>query len=117
MTYKVLFTSAATDDIQELKKYVIRTWSTQVWRTALGALKDSVDNLARYPHVGAVCADLAEIGIDQYRQLVVGPNYLIYEVDDANNVIYIHVVCDQRRDLQSLLLRRLLKGAPPAAML
>jgi toxin ParE1/3/4 len=114
MTFKVLFTAAAADDIAELKQYVIQTWSKQVWKTALDAFKENINNLAIYPHVGAVCADLAEIGIDQYRRLAVGPNTLIYEVDDAKRQIYIHVVCHQRRDLQSLLLRRLLKGTPPA---
>ena len=111
MTYQVFFTADAKHDIQELKEYVIHTWSKQVWKTASDMLKNNIENLAAYPHVGTVCSDLAVIGISQYRQLVAGTNYLVYEADDIKRLIYVHVVCDQRRDLESLLLRRLLRGS------
>ena len=110
MTYQVFFTADAKNDIQELKNYVIQTWSKQVWKMASDTMKSNIENLAAYPHIGTVCSDLAVLGIGKYRQLVVGTNYLIYEADDVKQLIYVYIVCDQRRDLQSLLLRRLLQG-------
>lgn len=52
--------------------------------------------------------ELADLGLDQYRQLVSGMNRLIYEVTDER--ICIHIVCDVRRDMRALLAQRLLRS-------
>jgi len=39
--------------------------------------------------------------------VLVGMNRIIYEV--RGDILYIHIVCDARRDLRALLLRRMLR--------
>jgi toxin ParE1/3/4 len=46
------------------------------------------------------------LGIKEYRQVFVKPYRLIYRVMGADVVVY--VIADGRRDMQSLLTRRLL---------
>ncbi|MGB6009498.1 hypothetical protein [Castellaniella sp.] len=50
--------------------------------------------------------ELAELGLSQYRQTLSGMNRVIYEVQ--GDVLYVHIVCDTRKDLRSLLATRLL---------
>lgn len=42
--------------------------------------------------------------------MLTGKNRIIYAVDLANNRINIHIICDQKRDLQTLLMRRLINS-------
>lgn len=110
MTYQSWFTDNAKVDIKELKGYVIQSWSKQVWKTALDQIRHAVSILEDRPTTGAVCHDLAALGITDYRQILTGKNRIIYAVDVANNRITIHVICDQKRDLQTLLMRRLINS-------
>jgi len=50
------------------------------------------------------------LGLQQYRQVISGMSRIIYELRDE--VIYIHIVCDTRRDMRTLLSRRLLRMLP-----
>jgi len=56
---------------------------------------------------GNIPDELLETGLTQYRQVLVGMNRIIYEVRDET--LYIHIICDARRDLRALLLRRVLR--------
>lgn len=107
MTFQSQFTNDAKADITELKEYVVQHSSKQVWKTASDEIRHAV-SILEDPDAGIVCQDLAALGITTYRQMLTGQNRIIYEVDVAGNRIFIHIVCDQRRDLQTLLMRRLL---------
>ena len=111
MTYSSWFTNNAKADIKELKGYVIQNWSKQVWKTALDQIKHAVSILEDQPHAGAVCQDLAALGISDYRQMLTGKNRIIYTVDVPNTRIMIHILCDQKRNLQTLLMRRLINSS------
>jgi hypothetical protein len=52
-------------------------------------------------------AKLDDIHSHQYRQLLCGMYRIIYEV--RQDVVYIHLIVDTRRDLSALLLRRLVR--------
>ena len=125
MTYRAQFTNNAKEDFIELKAYVVQAWSKQVWKTAFEQIKHAVSIIESQPHAGAVCQDLAQLGITTYRQMLTNKNRIIYEIDSTNKLIFIHIVCDQKRDLQTLLIHRLLHmsalnapalAAPPATM-
>ncbi len=63
-----------------------------------------------HPLAGHLPDELAALNLVQYQQVLVGMKRIIYELGDRT--VYVHVVCDTRRDLRAVLLRRLL-GAPP----
>lgn len=111
MSYQSWFTDNAKADVKELKGYVVQNWSKQVWKTALDQIRHAVSILENQPYTSAVCQDLAALGITDYRQMLTGKNRIIYAVDAANNRIIIHIICDQKRDLQTLLMLRLIDGS------
>jgi plasmid stabilization system protein ParE len=101
----VILTSAKTD-LHQLRSTILKNFSKDVWQMTYGKIKDSIRKLGAFPYLGAVPQELADIHIHQYRQLICGINRIIYEV--RGDTLYIHVIVDTRRDLSTLLMRRLI---------
>lgn len=107
---KVYFLAGAEEDLRDLRRYLLRSFDEAAWLDSYGKIKDSVRILRDNPEIGSVPEELTELHFDHYRQLVSGLNRMIYEIRE--DALYIHVVCDSRRDMRSLLERRLLR--PPS---
>ena len=60
------------------------------------------------PERGSHPKELLELGIREYRQMFFKPYRLIYRVTGGK--VYVHLVVDGRRDMQTLLSRRLLES-------
>jgi toxin ParE1/3/4 len=108
MTYTIQFTAAAKADLQELKAYVVHTWSKGIWKTEAGKLKQLLTTLESMPYSGAIPSELAEIGITEFRQKLTNKNRLLYCIDESTQIVTVLLVCSQQRDLSSMLQRRLL---------
>jgi toxin ParE1/3/4 len=113
VSLSVQFTHDALADLADLKEYVVQHRSMQAWRAELDHIKHVVTMLQAHPNAGAVCPDLAVLGITANRQVLASHYRIVYEVDDAARRIFVHTVCEQRRDLHTLLMRRLV-ALPPA---
>ncbi|WP_019451306.1 type II toxin-antitoxin system RelE/ParE family toxin [Cupriavidus sp. BIS7] len=107
---KVVFLAGAEEDLKELRHYVVRSFGKQAWLETFQRIKDSVRALQDYPLSGPIPDELVDLGLRQYRQVVSSMNRIIYEITEE--VIYIHIVCDTRRDMRTLLSRRLLRMVP-----
>lgn len=66
-------------------------------------------SLASFPERGAYLRELSVLGIREYRQVFFKPYRVIYRV--MGERVLIHVIVDGRRDMQSLLSRRLLSAS------
>lgn len=64
------------------------------------------ETLSEFPERGSHPDELLALGIREYRQVVFEPYRLVYRV--LADVVYIYLIVDGRRDMQSLLARRLL---------
>ena len=73
----------------------------------LDQLESPCLKLDELPHRGHVPAELDRIGITDYLEVHFRPYRVIYEVIGQD--VYIHGVLDGRRDMVSLLERRLLR--------
>ena len=104
----VVFLHSAELDLLELKGYVVKNFGKIAWRTSYKKIKDAVGRLKKFPLEGHVPDELASLNVSQYRQVIAGMNRIIYEVREQT--LYIHIVCDTRKDMQSLLTRRLLRA-------
>ena len=100
----VLLTSAKTD-LHQLRSYIFKNFSKNVWQSTYAKLKESIRSLNAFPYLGAIPPELGDIHIHQYRQLICGLNRIIYEV--RGDTLYVHIIVDTRRDLSALLIRRL----------
>jgi len=108
VNYSVVFLKAAEQDLKELKQYIVRHFGNATWQATLVQLKTSVQTLQTHPQAGSIPDELRTLNPGQYRQVLSGMNRIIYEI--RQETIYIHIVCDSRRDMQGLLMRRMLRG-------
>lgn len=107
MKLQVVFLHSAECDLKELRSYILKRFGQKIWQESYSQIKNSVATLSQFPESGSIPDELDNLGLLQYRQVVAGMNRIIYET--RNNIIYIHIVCDTRRDLRSLLMTRLLR--------
>jgi len=104
--YEVLLTRSAEQDLESIHNYIAEFDSLAHANGLLDQLMRVVEGLARSPERGSYPKELAALGIEEYRQTVFKPYRVIYRVMGRQVVIYL--IIDGRRDMQSLLARRLL---------
>lgn len=106
MPLQVLLTEDAERDLNDLYDYIARHDSPQSADRVLERLLEATQELATFPERGSQPKELRAIGIQEYRQVFFKPYRVIYRVLDNQVVVYL--IADGRRDMQSLLSRRLL---------
>jgi toxin ParE1/3/4 len=67
---------------------------------------EAVEGLAQFPERGSYPKELVALGIKEFRQTAFKPYRVIYRVIGSRVVIVL--IVDGRRDMQSVLARRLL---------
>jgi len=104
--YEVLLTKGAEQDLEALYDYIADFDSVANADHVLDCLMEVVEGLAQFPERGNYPKELVTLGIKDYRQTAFKPYRVIYRVLGARVVIYL--IADGRRDMQSVLARRLL---------
>ena len=104
--YEVLLTQGAEQDLESIYDYIAEFDCKANADYVLDRLLEVVESLAAFPERGAYPKELVALGIRDYRQTAFKPYRVIYRV--IGQRVYIHVLADGRRDMQSLLARRLL---------
>jgi toxin ParE1/3/4 len=110
MRYKVLLTAGAESDLDDLHSYIAEYDSPNSADHVLDRLMEVAESLATFPERGSHPQELLALGIREYRQSLFKPYRVIYRVIGKQVIIYI--IVDGRRDMQSLLSRRLLGAWP-----
>lgn len=104
--YKVLLTAGAERDLEDLYGYIAEYDSPSNAEYVLDRLTQVAASLATFPERGSHPQELLALGIREYRQSLFKPYRVIYRVIGKQVIIYL--IADGRRDMQSLLSRRLL---------
>lgn len=107
MGMRVVILESAERDLKDLRSYLVKNFSSEVWRETYGKLKEATRHLQDFPLSGSIPEEIGKFGLTRYRQVVSGMNRIIYEV--RQDRIYIHIIVDVRRDLSAVLTRRLLR--------
>ncbi|MGF6782500.1 type II toxin-antitoxin system RelE/ParE family toxin [Paraburkholderia sp. GAS334] len=105
---KLLILDEAQEDTKDLRRYILKSFGAETWEQTSAELTVTFSNIRQFPQSGYVPAELADFGGLNFREALSGQNRVIYEVRD--DTIYIHVVTDTRRDLRTLLQKRLLRS-------
>lgn len=108
MRYEVLLMEDAEQDVEDLHAYIAKFDSPKNADYVLDRLLEVTESLVTSPERASQPKELRSLGIQEYRQVFFKPYRGIYRVLDKKVVIY--VIADGRRDMQSLLSRRLLGG-------
>lgn len=104
---KVVFLKEAEADLHDLRTYFIQQFSNASWLAQSRNLKQAIRKLADFPQMGNVPDEVAHLGLTLYRQLIIGQTRVIYEIQ--SDAIVIHIECDTRRSMRTLLTQRLLR--------
>ncbi|HEY8623870.1 MAG TPA: type II toxin-antitoxin system RelE/ParE family toxin [Casimicrobiaceae bacterium] len=105
MRFEVLLTEDAVSDLEEIHEYLAEHDAPSKANYVLGRIAEAVENLASFPEGGPHPKELLALGIREYRQAFFKPYRLIYRV--TRQRVYIYLIVDGRRDMQTLLARRL----------
>jgi toxin ParE1/3/4 len=106
MNYEVVLTKDAERDLEDIYHYIAEHDSPVNADHILERLLQATEALRTSPDRGSWPSELRSLGNTEYRQTFFKPYRLIYRIHAPHVVIYI--VADGRRDMQSLLARRLL---------
>ena len=71
-------------------------------------IEGAFTSLSEHPRRGSYPKELLDIGIREYREVFFKPYRIIYRVIASN--VYVLLIADGRRDMQTLLQRRLLQA-------
>ena len=104
--YEVLLTEGAEQDLESIYDYIAEFDCKASADYVLDRLLEVVESLSAFPERGAYPKELVALGIRDYRQAAFKPYRVIYRV--MAEKVHIYVIADGRRNMQSLLARRLL---------
>ncbi len=106
MSFPVLLTDDAARDIEELYDYIAQHDSPRKAEALLDKVEGLFEELTELPERGSYPKELIALGIREYRQIFFKPYRIIYRIIDKK--VYVMLIADGRRDMQTLLERRLL---------
>ena len=108
MATLVELTEDAAQDLTEIYDYLARHYSPAKADRVLDQIESRFVSLSQHPRSGNYPKELLELGIQTYRELHFSPYRIVYLVRDQH--VYVLVIADGRRDMQTLLQRRLLQA-------
>ena len=103
--YSVFWTKTAEQDLGNIIDYIARDRLDRALEI-LHAIQVTASGLATMPDRGRIVPELKVHGISTYRELVISPWRIIYRTEGKNVIIL--TVIDGRRNLEDILLDRLL---------
>lgn len=107
MSFIVQLTNDAVRDLEEICAYIDRHDSPGRADQVLDRIEKAFSSLVEHPERGRYPSELLDIGIREYREVFFKPYRIIYRAIGDNG--YVMAIVDGRRDMRSLLERRLLQ--------
>ena len=104
--FEVLLTEGAEQDLGSIHDYISEFDCVANANHVLDELMDTVESLSRFPERASYPKELVGLGIKEYRQTFFKPYRVIYPVTGSQVMTYL--IADGRRDMQTVLARRLL---------
>ena len=108
MACQVQLTDDAARDLEEICDYIDRHDSPARADYVLEQIERACQGLSEHPQRGSYPRILLDIGIREYREVFFKPHPIIYRVTE--DTVYVLVIADGRREMQTLLQRRLLQA-------
>jgi addiction module RelE/StbE family toxin len=103
--YLVNMAQNAENDLNEILLYIAQN-NPQNAIKIMEKIQARINTLDHFPYRGSFVPELLARNIKDYRQLIEPPWKIIYKIDD--DVVNILAIIDSRRNLQDLLLKKLL---------
>jgi toxin ParE1/3/4 len=104
--YRVVWARSAVAELESVVEY-IAVDSPVTAEKLLRRLRERAVRLEVSPRRGRIVPELAGLGIRTFHELVVRPYRLMYRID--NDLVTVLAVFDGRRDIEDVLLERLVR--------
>lgn len=108
MGFSVLLTDDAVGDLEDIYDYVDLHDGRGKAEYVLDRIEKAFNSLSENPDRGAYPKELIALGLREFRQIFFKPYRIIHRVIENN--VYVLLIADGRRDMQTLLQRRLLQA-------
>ena len=110
MSYTVFMLDEAEHDLWNMHAHVQSQFSESLANKTYQQIRDGILMLEDHPELGTVIPQLAALGMSAFRQmLVMQKNRLVYELDQKNELVYVHLICSERQDYDTVVQRRILR--------
>lgn len=106
MSYQVFLTRDAVRDLEELDEYLATSESAEKADYVLNKIEAVLQRLSESPERGNRPRELLALGLGDYRQVFFKPYRIIYTIRRKD--VYVLLIADGRRDMETLLQNRLL---------
>lgn len=106
MPYTVYLTDDAARDLEEIYDYIAPHDAPEKASRVLDQIEKAILGLADVPERGVYPKELLALGMRDFREVFFKPYRVIYRV--LGDAVYVYLVADGRREMQTLLQRRLL---------
>ncbi|KLJ00773.1 type II toxin-antitoxin system RelE/ParE family toxin [Luteimonas sp. FCS-9] len=103
----VHWTQTAKHDLSAIIDYIAAE-NPHAALATLDTLQQRTATLESHSERGRIVPELGDAGLSQYRELVVKPWRILYL--SGTDAVHVVAVLDSRRDLQTLLLERLMRS-------
>ncbi len=103
--YKVIWADIAEDDLKNIVEYIADD-SLSNARKVFEKITEKASDLYILLERGRLVPELKDQGILQYRELIYSPWRIIYRI--SGNKVYVLSILDSRRNIEDILLKRLL---------
>lgn len=104
--YQVYWSKTAESDLIAIIQF-IRDNSPQAAAKTFTNIKDKTSDLVLFPERGRIVPELLAQGIGHYRELIISPWRVIYRF--SGDAVYVLSVIDSRRNVEDILLDRLIR--------
>jgi toxin ParE1/3/4 len=107
-SYSLKWSTTAEADILDIVTYIKNHSGPMTAASVYERIKARAEPLVDFPDSGRVVSQLADIGIDDIRQITEKPWIIYYRIVD--NEIWILSVIDGRRNLEEIIYDKVVEG-------
>lgn len=108
MAFMVLLTDDAARDLEAVYDYIRTNDGPGKAGMVLERIERAFSSLSEQPDRAVFPKELLALGIKEFREIFFKPYRIIYRVIECN--VFVLLIADGRRDMQTLLQRRLMEG-------
>jgi len=111
MTHQVKVLDYAKADYREIRMWVRMKFGETTWIEVDADFRKVMRQIGDMPLAGLIPPEIAELGMAEYRQRLVGQTRVIYQVKEQT--VFVHMFVDTSRDFSTMLNQRLLQPHQP----
>ena len=108
MPLLVQLTDDAARDLEDVCSYIAEHDTPRSADLVLDQVEEAICSLTEFPQRGTYPRELLKFGVREFREILFKPYRIIYRVKE--NDVHVLVIADGRRDMHTLLQRRLLEA-------